>query len=458
MKKIIRHTILSALLPIFCIGICSADSQAPGQYLLNQMNQVRQSPYERAVCLGYSPEYLRTINIFPETVLPEIKENFFLQKRAEAEFFQEFSMDAENHIRPELSEKEGSGSLAEPEYMNSANTSAVISFLNYMPLERACDIFISHILRKELDSGQKKALLSKEITRAGIVAASGITGQGSNAWFFSFHLGGGPFLQEMQALNLINQIRACPKALAAFTKKGLFPGMEKDPRVSAILPASYPPVFLDSDLYGFLQSVQDSDNLHGEYPDFHFFHYDFTNLSAKNPLETSDPTVSVSQMFTELIDQEFLVPPSEQLIFSRQFSLVTPKIQFSREDGRIQGMLIAAQKRSPVAETDSELPAMAHLYILAFADSNEDGLYSPGEEYTGLRFKVFDSQNHVVQSFKTDRAGHRTVQLPMFQKYTFRIEYTPNHIIEREVFLMKDQFLSFILPGFRNPGFRDPRY
>ncbi len=304
--------------------------------------------------------------------------NFLLQKRADAEFSQKSSMDSEPS-------GEQSVSMEGLKYMNSASRSAVISFLNYMPLERACHIFISHIFREELNSGQKNALLSEKINRAGIFIGSGITEQGSNAWFFSVHLGGGVFLQEMQMLNLINQVRAYPQTTAAFMKNALL-SLMSPPGWTEILEASYSPLFLDSDIYKFLQSVQDLGSITEEYPDTHFFHYDFTNLSEKDPLKPWAPMVSVAKMFTELIGREFFAQPSEQLIFSRQFSLLAPKMIFSDDYLAVQGMMAGAKARIPVEEADSELPDMAHLYILAFSDTNEDGLYSPGAESSGTIF------------------------------------------------------------------------
>ncbi len=453
MKTIMIHIILSFTVLIFGGVPCSADSQTPEEYLLQQMNQVRKTPYETAVSLGYSPEYLRERNIFPETVLPEMTADASLQKRAAADLANDVSMGWNNHNSPEFSENGNSQAvLTDLLYVNAVNRSAVISFLNYMPLERACRIFISHILREELDSGQKKGLLSHKITHAGVFVSSGLTAQGNNAWFFSFHLGGGPFLQEMQLLNLINQVRAWPQAASAFMRREFFSAMKKKIRVKTLLQASYNPVFFNSGLYNFLKTDQDIYSLNEEYPGFCFSKYDFAYLSETSPWETSDQIVSVSQVFAELMENEFIGKPKpcERLIFSNQFSSFTPKMKFSGNHGNIQGMMVGAKEISDLKALDSKYFDMIRLYILAFSDSNENSLYNPGEEYAGLHFKVFDAQKHLLQSFETDRAGHADVQLSPFQTYIFRIEYTPNHIIEREVFLMKDQFLSFMLPGFRN--------
>ncbi len=456
MKKIIIHMALSVSVLIFCVVPCSADLQSPGQYLLKQMNQVRKAPYETAVSLGYSPEYLRGRNIFPETVLPEMTADPSLQKRAAADLPKDFSMDWCSYTLPEMSETADPQEL-DVTYVNGVNRSAVISFLNYMSLERACGIFISHILKEELESVQRKALLSQETTKAGVFVSSGITEQGTNAWFFSFHLGGGVLLQEIQLLNLINQVRFSPQVSVSFTKNGVLPVVKNTSRMKRLLEKDYAPIFFDSALYHLLTFDTSPVFLNYEHPGYCFSEYDFSHLSETDPWATSDGIVSVSQVFSELLEKEFIAAPApcEELIFSNEILFLAPKMNFFGDHGSIQKMIVGTKEIANPEYSDPEYSNMARLYILAFSDSNKDSLYNPGEEYVGLRFKVFDAQNHLVKSFETDLAGHAELQLPPLKSYIFRIEYTPNHIIERKVFLWKDQFLPFVLPAFRNlPSFR----
>ncbi len=423
---------------VFAAPLASVGPWDPSSYVLSQINEIRKAPYQNLIIRGYSPAFLQENNIFPNTVFPALRKDRILQDHANSEF---------SHERPFYADK----SIPQKNhYMYAVNRSAVISFMNYMSLERACRIFISHTLGKEFQKGREKVLLSHKVGRVGILISSGTDVQGNSSWFFALHLAKGIAVHDMQMLNLINQIRAYPEQIPSFVKKETLLWVENTLYFPSLINRSYSPVFFSSGLYENLNR-RDSLNPVNINSSDHFFQYDFSSFfspSGKNTSIDERKRTSVSQCFSRLLEKEIFSSLQERVLFSNDFSSMAVTSQFFYDYSSIRQINIAARNHfySNGLNGRSVFFERAGLYVLVFRDSNGDELYSPGEEIAGLPIEIYDSYHNLLHSLKTDRAGHVDVQLPSFRSYIFKIKYSPYHTVESQVFVSRDQFVSFIAP------------
>lgn len=178
-------------------GVCgpaAALSAEDNQLFLDILNEIRADPYEYAKGLGYGHDFLIGKGIGPDTPF----DLYTLDKDLTAMAADENQrMAGEEVLEPK-----------KPVHRLTALTGGVVSFFNFMPRDRAFEIVINYLLKKELDPDNESPryiLSEKTYSSVGIDISAGKVGSG-NAWFVSICFGSPERVSEIQMLNLINQV------------------------------------------------------------------------------------------------------------------------------------------------------------------------------------------------------------------------------------------------------------
>ena len=259
-----------ALILIFCPGAGAfADEGIPSPYeeeLLRMINDARQAPLAMAESLGMDPE--QVLSDLPELRdiltggLPPLTFNEALyavagghtQDMIAGNYYSHDSSDGRSYNDRIIDAGYVDASLPLPD-IKLGESLGMLAFANFIDPAEAVRILFENIFTDELDPAgtEERNILDPDMREAGIALKAGafdLGGSFCNVYLVTCHFGAGPVSDlEIEFLELINQARADPLAVAQSF------GLEPDqilgelPELYDILTEGLPPLTLNLDLY-----------------------------------------------------------------------------------------------------------------------------------------------------------------------------------------------------------------
>jgi len=432
---------LKIFLTLLCLTalICSpvlADTSEDEAWLLERINYIRTAPFSCAQDLGYDSEFLKQRSIFEETAFTPWQADEYLNALAVAE----------NNSAQELPVPEPAHDFA-----RTAQTGGVLSFFNYMPVRAACTIIIDNLFKKEIEENNPAHLLSQNYAFAGISIRGGVTENGQNGWFVTICLGSSILTSEVQVLNMINQVRAEPRAAGHYIETDLLPLMEENWGLLDVFANDYPPIFFNSDLNASARAGAFF-MLHGDYPEPLAFtmtpvermaYYGYEGLNATESMQITvlpkgDAVFAVNRFVSSLILDELAGYPEGAIVFGGEYQAAGVGISFVSGTDFDTGVACLDAGTDPPADT-----GVSRIYGIFFKDLDGNAVYSPEEGMANQSVQVYDETLNLVESTGTDNAGHFSVTLETNRNYIFRAE-TETVSAAGEVFVCADQFVKLI--------------
>jgi len=456
MKKHVIHTIISVMVFWGVYNPAVALSSEDDQSFLDMINQIRTTPYEYAIDLGYTPEFLIAKGIGSKKTF----EDYTLDESLTAMAENESQLMAGEEI-PEPEEP--------PVHRLTASTGGVVSFFNFMPRDTAFKIVIEYLFKKELDANTFDHILSEEYSHAGIAISAGKVGSG-NAWFVAIRLGSAELVSEIQMLNLINQVRADPKNILEYLEFDQTKASNLNANISSLFDSDnvYKPLFFDASLSASAQA-QSFYILNKMYPEEALSetqtalerakYYEYEGEVVQEPFlyaysSPEENGLSVDSLFLWLIEKELEEWPQSPVVFLTDFQDVGSSIAFLPDDEDeidVSVLSFVVGKKDPNTSNDESSSGsdddddeMSRIYGILFEDIDGDDLYAPGEELRQQTVTVYNAEMQEIETVVTDNAGHFSIPLKTNRQYSFTatIEDVPLTWYEDGLLITSDQFVK----------------
>jgi hypothetical protein len=335
-----------------------------------------------------------------------------------------------------------------------------------MTLETAFKIVIDYLFKEELYNNTFDHILSEEYANVGIAISAGKVGSG-NAWFVAISLGSAELVSEIQMLNLINQVRADPETIWAYTD--LTQTEVNDPNILSELiygEYKYKPLFFDSSLSAYAQA-HSFYTLNEMYPEealsetqtplerYRYYKYEGEVVQEHDLKKLYSSTEkndrSVYKFFLSWIEKELkdVSFPCSTVIFSKDFEDVGYNITFQSGeiydyDVSVFSFILGKKETNTSNEENavSNTDQTSKIYGVLFSDNDGDDLYAPGEELTQKTVIVYDDEMQEVETAVTDNAGHFSMKLKTNRQYSF-VATIDDVLVKKEgVFITSDQFVK----------------
>ncbi len=401
-KKIVAG--LAVLLACF-ITPAAAQMSAPDTFVFDLINQFRAAPYARALSLGYDPVFLQERGIGPETVFaPYVPDEALGQAAAAA------NAQAKN---PETDAK-----TIPPVRRYMAETGSMLTFSHFMPMETAGTFFVENLFKKELDTGQFEFVLSNAFAHAGVSVDAGMAENEMNAWFFTMTIGSFERTSDIQVLNLINQIRAEPGIILAYMEPDFVQLVQQNPHIYHLPRLNFYPIFQNSLLHQWARTdteqpaQTDAADKEPSFDILDIYPGDFFRSATVGTFwEDSAAARPVMELFFALVRQELSTWPFRAVIFSNRFNEAGTALSVQTLENSSSGILslgAGSGERQMVSETGIY---QSRIYGIVFSDTDQDTLYSPGEEMAGHFVTVYDEFGNTAVNAVTDNAGHFSLAL-----------------------------------------------
>lgn len=455
------------LLAVCFINSAVAETTPKDMFVFDLINQFRAAPFAHAVALGYDPAVLQEKGLGPETVFPPYELDEELSNSAEDANFR--ASTADPAAEPIV-----------PVRARMTQTSSVVSFFHFMPVETAGQLFVEKLFKTELDTGVFQFILSEAFHYAGTAADPGMAHETQmNAWFLSLVLGSYERVNEMQMLNLINQVRAHPPLTQYFNSSLLF---QQNPNIHYLMKMQFPPLFPDDLLQhwaradvamsGTSQEGVPGIDVGDAVADFHQsypgkFFQTATVAASWQDMTTARPVVD---LFSALLYSELTTwPYGGAVVFSKNYAqagvAITLETQGNTGAGVVSvhaGSFIDWSLVPQETEQPSQEPEQVRIYGLVFFDHDYDQIYSPGEEVVGQTVSVYELTQDpltvlneypalvktLVQTVVTDNVGHFSLSLAPGRRWVFETE-KDGQMVSSDISIEKDHFVRmFFSPSY----------
>jgi len=261
MKRLVMTIIVivalvgGACLPAHTEGDSFADAQS---MMTNTINWARANPETAAVALGLDPAAVRHAlgdeaggPIEPLNILATCPElDRVAAERRDAVLKECCESRASTDERSMERRFSDAGYVA----VRAGESIGVVAFVNFIELAEAVKILFTEMLRKEIDPERTEplALFNEQYRHIGVALGSGtltLGRQSYNVYVVVCALGDGPAEPEMELLNLVNQARQSPSAVA--TSLGIVTEdlLTVGPELNDILCNGLPPLAFDERLF-----------------------------------------------------------------------------------------------------------------------------------------------------------------------------------------------------------------
>jgi len=426
-KKI--TTLIVTAVWMFFIGTSAA--QDISQSVVDLINQIRSAPYDQALALGYSAEFLTGQGITPQTQLPAYTNNTTLAGRISPDNTHETKALATNRIN------------------------GVVTFSNFMDPEDAAVVFVQSQLQNELDSGEFTAILSDTYSMVGVSVTSGTTASCANGWFFSLLLESDTDKYATQLLTVINQVRSKPETIRSYTGKSIDEYISDNQNIEFLAGDIYPPLFIDemlaragaSEAYYLLNRVYPYDlsaDAHMEVDErAAVYGYSGDWLQEHTVVavyEKGNSTDRTNQIFSTLINGEMATWPTDALVFSVGFEDAGPGLSIQERDATDLAVFQFIQG----ARETSDSHTGPRVYGVLYLDSDRNQIYTPGEEIINEKICVYDQNMTLIKTVLTDNAGCFTASLEMNTTYFFQASYGGVDV-SAQAFFDRDRFVGLLV-------------
>jgi len=411
----------------------AALSAEDDQVFVDMINQIREAPYDYAIDLGYTHEFLSAKGILPETSYT----SYSLDEDLSATAADESQLMAGEEITEPK---------APPVHRLTASTGGVVSFFNFMTREEAFKIVIDYLFKEELDNNTFDHILSEEYANAGIAISAGKVGSG-NAWFVSICLGSAELVSEIQMLNLINQVRDNPENIWEYTDLNQAALFSKNMNIPNLFTVEYKPLFFNAALSASASETEtdlEEDVYHGYQGEI----VQASDVEIRSLTEEDGRSVDLLFEFL-MLSYELIDWPSSYVVFLRDVQDVGSNITYQSGDNKIGSSVLSfvVGKNEPTISNDENIDSNtdedSRIYGVLFSDNDGDGLYTPGEELIQKTVIAYDDEMQAVETAVTDNAGHFFMTLEPNRQYGFAT--IDDVLVEKEgVFITSDQFVKLV--------------
>lgn len=406
-------------------------------YAADLVNQIRYDPLGYAQRLGYNRDQLLQQQPWLAQIaqgLGAVAGSNFLTRQAA-------SKNAEEVLAGglEILYFEDAGeTVSEPfatmntDYAAEGDISGVVTFYNFMDPQTAISVVINNQLKNELNPAYegKHLLLATEFRQIGTAIRAGqiqVETGFNNAFFVYICFSSTLLKSEVQVVNMLNQVRAFPGQAYHYLPVNL-----------GFLPGGYNPLFFNDALISASRTVlyKEVDVLaHALY--FGFPQPDVGYTATLEVLPKADPNLLTMWIFSSLLVKEIAVYPKRDAIFNYMWNEIGPALctvgNDSYESIKLTMVSGFAKKTNP---------GFSRIYGVVYADTDTNGVYTPGEDASDKLISVYDNLTKTrVRTVVTNKAGQFSLTLPNNVEYNIETAIDGNRS-GKLIVLTHDQYLN----------------